>query len=230
MDQRCEQPEVGSTEEVTNVVDIKTDPTKANRIAMDYTKDLKQVRHSQIQDISITPIAEPSPTPIKSEHVMIDTVTSEFKPYNYFLEDEIDIMNENEGKLHPVEAAPVVSTASPSVITHTSSKTPRVKEEFNLKPPPFKLKAKRIEMKKSSMLRISEGYTYGLKDDKDLVVRSTAGNYSRHFGAKENQESDSQGEFVEEIDEKPTDLKPPAQETEVNGSSEGCRNELFEEI
>ena len=85
-------------------------------------------------------------------------------------------------------------------------------------------------MKKSSMLRISEGYCYGLKDDKDLVVRSTAGNYTRHFDIKEDQESDSQGEYVEEIDEKPTDLKPPVQETEVNGSSEGCRNELFEEI
>ena len=76
LDQRCEQPEVGSTEEVTNVVDIKTDPTKANRIAMDYAEDLKQAGHSQIQDISITPVAKPSPTPNKSEHVMIDTVTS----------------------------------------------------------------------------------------------------------------------------------------------------------
>ena len=136
-------------------------------------------------------------------------MTSEFQPYSYFdtLKDEIDIMSENEEKLPSIEAAPTVSTltvtASPAVITHTGHKTPRVKEEFTLKPPPFKLRTKKIKMKKTSMLKIREGYSYGLQDDKDLVVKSTIGSYNRHFDVEEEQKSDSQGEYVKEIDEKP---------------------------
>ena len=57
-----------------------------------------------------------------------------------------------------------------------------------------------------------------------------AGNYSHHFDVEEEKEPDSQGEYVEDIDEKPTDLKPLVQETEVKGSSEGSRSELYEEI
>ena len=84
-------------------------------------------------------------------------------------------------------------------------------------------------MKKTSMLKIGEGYSYSLKDNKDLVVKSI-GSYNRHFNVKEEQKSDSQGEHVEEIDEKPNDLKPLVQETEVKGSGEDSRSELYEEI
>ena len=61
-------------------------------------------------------------------------------------------------------------------------------------------------------------------------MKSTIGSYNRHFDVEEEQKSDSQGEYVEEIDEKPTDLKPLVQETEVKESSEGSRSELYEEI
>ena len=59
---------------------------------------------------------------------------------------------------------------------------------------------------------------------------STVGNYKKHSDVKEDQEPDSQGEYVEKVDKKPTDLKPSVQETEAVGSSESCTSELFQEI
>ena len=146
------------------------------------------------------------------------------------------------------EATLIASTAPPPVVTNTTSKTSRVNDQFCLKNPPFKLK-KRIEMWKSSTLRIGAGYCYGLKDENDLVIRSSVGNYTKHSDTKEDQEPvsqgeyveeidekpsdlkpDSQGEYVEEVDEKPTDLKPSLKENETVGSSEIYTSELFQEI
>ena len=120
LDQRDEPHEVSSTEEVINIVDIEIDPIKEKGTTMDYAEDLKQAGHSQTQDISVTPLTEPSQTPHKSEHVIADTVMSEFKPYSFFIEDEIDIMTHKEGKLGALEDTQIVSTALPSVIEHTT--------------------------------------------------------------------------------------------------------------
>ena len=86
-------------------------------------------------------------------------------------------MYEEGEKLPSIETAPPISasltvTASPPVNPPPGHKTPQVKEkeEFTLKPPPFKAKTKKIQMRKTSLTKIKEGYDYGLHENKELVI------------------------------------------------------------
>ena len=153
--------------------------------------------------------------------------------------------------------------ASSQVITSTTSKTSRGGDQFCLKNPPLKIK-KRIEMKKASTLRVGAGYWYGLEDGQDLVIKSSVGNYKKHSDRKEDQEpvmKDEhveaaeekfplpipQGEYIEEFEEKPSDLKLPPEgeyveedddekpitstkENEAVGTNDIYKNELYKEI
>ena len=99
-----------------------------------------------------------------------------------------------------------------------------------MKPLPFKARTKKIQMRKTFMLKIKEGYDYGLHENEELVVISTIGSYDRHFDEEEKPKSDFQGEYVEDLEELVSDVKPVVQETKVEDSSEHSRRELFEEI
>ena len=61
-------------------------------------------------------------------------------------------------------------------------------------------------------------------------MKSTIGHYNCHFDVEEELKSDSQGEYVEDVDEQLSDVKPLVQETKMKDSSEDSRRELYEEI
>ena len=81
-------------------------------------------------------------------------------------------------------------------------------------------------MKKTSSLKVSAGYWYGLEDGQDLVIKLTVGSYKKHSDYNEDQEPvvknehveateekfplpTPKGEYIEDFEEKPGSLEPP---------------------
>ena len=148
----------------------------------------------------MTPLTEPSQNPSKPENQVTDTSSSEFKPYSFYVDDEIDIATHKERKLGALEDIETVPTViediaktlhtAPSVIKHTSSTpettstpssassqvTTNTTSKTSRVNDQFCLKnppfklKKRIEMRKASTLRVGAGYCYGLEDGNDLVI------------------------------------------------------------
>ena len=72
---------------------------------------------------------------------------------------------------------------------------------FTLKPPPFKTKAKKIQMKKISLTKIKDGYDYGLHNNEELVIKSTLGSYDHYFTEEKKPKTNFHGEYVEDVGE-----------------------------
>ena len=85
-------------------------------------------------------------------------------------------------------------------------------------------------MRKISLTKIKEGYDYGLHENEELVIKSTIGSYDHYFAEEEKPKTDFQGEYVEDVEELLSDVKPVVQETEVKDNNEDSRRELFQEI